>query len=139
MNTDGNLTIYITNSLTSDDSTVASIGYGDINVEPLIVVQDTTDPENPIETIHHCPPTYMTEDTVTGDCSCSDAEQTYDANSKQCCHSSCTRCYGPDESQCIFTMGANCDLGEPRTCGQNGTFYQYYGGLDRCGANNEFT
>ena len=36
-------------------------------------------------------------------------------------------------------MGANCELGEPRTCGQSGTFYQYYGGLDRCGATNVFT
>ncbi len=25
------------------------------------------------------------------------------------------------------------NLGEPRSCEQNGTFYQYYGGLGKCG------
>ena len=35
-------------------------------------------------------------------------------------------------------MDANCPIGEPRTCGQNGTFYQYYGGLNRCGPTHNF-
>ena len=43
------------------------------------------------------------------------------------------------KSQCIFTLKATgCVLGEPQSCGQNGTFYQYYGGIGKCGVTSSF-
>ena len=43
------------------------------------------------------------------------------------------------KDQCIFTLASDtCVLGEPQSCGQNGTYYQYYGGVGKCGANNRF-
>ena len=72
-------------------------------------------------------------------------EPYYDQNSKSCCHYSCSRCYGPAKSECILTLDSKtCTQGEPRSCTNtdaNGKkrYMQYYGGLDRCGLNDQFT
>jgi len=42
------------------------------------------------------------------------------------------------KSECIFTLDSVCAQGEPKKCGQNGTFYQYFGGLGRCGPSDSF-
>jgi len=130
---DLNLTLSIFSGL-DQTATDESIGFGDINIEPLPNCP-TSNPPMLTDAYGYChctltgtnlnpmgAPFVQPDITQVAGRTSWDEAPNYDANSKQCCHKDCTRCYGPSKAECIFTLESDClpkdnPLGEPRACG----------------------